>query len=71
MAQFLEGQLQALYNAYASGVLEVVYDNGNKTVFPSVSDLEKRIAFIEGRLGVVANTGDTTSVGCVSKGDCC
>lgn len=45
--QFTESQLQSLKNAYASGLLEVRYDDGNVTRFDSESALLKRIKFIE------------------------
>lgn len=49
-AIFTEYQLQVLKNAYAAGVLEVTYDDGNKAVFDSEKALMKRIKFIEREL---------------------
>lgn len=53
---FTEYQLQVLKNAYASGVLEVRYDDGNVTIFDSEAALLRRIKYIEKELyGVKEN----------------
>ncbi len=49
-AIFSEYQLQVLKNAYAAGVLEVTYDDGNKAVFDYEKSLMKRIKYIEREL---------------------
>jgi hypothetical protein len=47
--EFTSGQLTALRNAYANGALSVEYD-GKRVVYRTLSDIERVISVIEGKL---------------------
>ena len=50
MATWTEAQLQALYDAKATGARDVTDADGNRITFRSLADMNKTIGDIEARL---------------------
>ena len=55
MAAYTDAQLQSLYDALASGELDVTFQ-GRRTTFRSIDDLIKAISVVEAKLAAASGT---------------